>query len=64
MPPLGYLLHQVAPAAEDAHRETAADDLAKSRKIGLDARAPALRPEQPEAGDDLVEDEQNIVLAG
>ena len=58
-------VHQVGPAAVCTDRHPAADDLAERRQVGRDAE-PRLRPAEPEpeAGDDLVEDEQGAVGAG
>jgi hypothetical protein len=62
--PLGReALHDVSPAAERRQRESATEDLAERGEIGRDAE-PLLRAAgpEPEAGDDLVEDQQRAVL--
>ncbi len=49
-------------AAEGAHREAAADDLAERGEVGRDAVALLRAAERhAEAGDDLVEDEHDAV---
>ena len=53
------MAHEVAAAAEGAHGQAAADHLAETPQVGaypVELRGAAAR--QPEAGDDLVEDQQ------
>jgi hypothetical protein len=59
-----HRLHDLAPTAESADGQTAADDFAQTRQIGKDA-VPLLgaAPGDPEASDDLVEDEDRAVVA-
>ena len=56
--------HDVGAAAEGAHRQPAADDLAEAGEVGLDAvhflHAAGREPE----GDHLVEHEQHAALGG
>ena len=61
----GDPVHHVRTAAERADREAAADHLAEGDEVGTDPvdLAGAAR-RQPEAGHDLVDDEQRPVLAG
>ena len=56
--------HDVTPATEGADREPAADHLAEAPEVGRDA-GPARGPRrpEPEAGDDLVEDEEGTAGA-
>ena len=56
--------HQLAPPAERAHRQPAADHLAEAPEVRRHA-GPAGRPRrpEPEAGDDLVEDEEGTAGA-
>ena len=60
----GDAVHHVGAAAEGAHRQAAADDLAEGDEVGADPveLAGAAR-RQPEAGHHLVDDEQRAVLA-
>ena len=53
------VLHEVDPPADRADRQATADHLAEAREVGPDVvlRLRAARPD-PEAGDDLVEDQQ------
>ena len=55
----GQVAHQLATAAEGAHRQPTADDLAETPQVGpypVELRGPAAG--QPEARDHLVEDQQ------
>ena len=60
-----HVFHVLALAAEGAHGQAAADDLAEGGQVGIDAEAGLGAAEGgAEAGDDFVEDEQGAVLAG
>ena len=58
-----YLFHDLALAAERAHRQTAADDLAEAGQVGFDLVELLCAAEgDAEAGHDLVEDQDDAVL--
>ena len=61
----GKMLADLAPAAERADGQTAADDLSQAGKIGRHARSLLHSPlRNTEAGDHLVENQQRVVRGG
>ena len=59
----GHLLHEGTAAAVGAHRHTAADDLAEGHQVGLHAEILlSTAQSQPEAGDNLVKDQEGSAL--
>ena len=63
--PVGEQRHDLATAGEGADARAVGHGLGERAQVGVDAPRP-LRPTGPEAeaGDDLVHDQQDVVLAG